>query len=117
MDARFLHSDADGLLAEVDLGVYGLGAVMRAAHRFTGRCFIHLRRSGADRVEVRFLARPGGGALETVAGEFLNELLDQRLRDIVAAETELERNLILAHALSRAPFLAAQRSQQDGDAS
>jgi hypothetical protein len=40
-----------------------------------------------------------------MAGEFCNALLDQTLREIVSQESEAERNLILAHALSRTTLI------------
>ncbi len=97
--------DGDGLLAEVDLGVYGLPALLRVAYKFTDRCFLHLQRRTDDVVEVRFRAKGANMSLENIAGEFCNELLDQALREIVASESESMRNLIVAHALSKTPFV------------
>ena len=101
----FLAREADGTLhAGVDLSVYGLEVVLKAAHRFTGRCHVHLERRPGDeeRLDVRFRAKEpsAAGSLGVVAGEFFNELLDGRLRAAVARESEPVRNLILAHALS-----------------
>lgn len=101
----FLVREADGTLrAGVDLGIYGLEVVLKAVHHFTGRCHVHLERRPGDeeRLDVRFRAKEATFAtsLETLAGEFFNELLDHRLRATVARESEPVRNLILAHALS-----------------
>ncbi len=89
----------------MDLGVYSLPALLRVAYRFTDRCYLHLQRKSEHVVEVRFRAKTLEIALDTIAGEFCNELLDQSLREIVARESEPVRNLILAHALSRTPFV------------
>jgi hypothetical protein len=37
--------------------------------------------------------------------EFCNDLLDDALRAIISRESQAERDLILAHALSRHPIL------------
>jgi His-Xaa-Ser system protein HxsD len=100
LTARFLQKDGNSLLMEVDLEVYGMPALLKVAHKFTDRCFVHLQRRNEQIVEVRFEARDLRFPLEPIAGEFCNEVLDQRLREILARESEPVRNLILAHALS-----------------
>lgn len=100
LTAQFLHHDDGGLLMEVDLGVYGLAALLKVADKFTDRCFVHLQRRNEQIVEVRFRSKGPQFALDSIAGEFCNEVLDQRLREIVARESEPVRNLVLAHALS-----------------
>ena len=105
VNATFLQTDGSGLLTEVDLGIYSVPALLRVAYRFTDRCYLHLQRKSEHVVEVRFRARTSEIGLQNIAGEFCNELLDQSLREIVARESEPVRNLILAHALSRTPFV------------
>lgn len=86
---------------EVDLGVYGLPSVLKVAEKFTDRCFVHLQHRSERIVEVRLRTKNSEVPLDSIAGEFCNEVLDQRLREIVARESEPVRNLVLAHALSR----------------
>ncbi len=86
---------------EVDLDIYGLPALLKVAHKFTDRCFVHLQYRTERVVEVRLHAKAPQVPLDGIAGEFCNEVLDQRLREIVARESEPVRNLVLAHALSR----------------
>jgi His-Xaa-Ser system protein HxsD len=105
VNATFLQADGGGLFAVVDLGVYDLSALLRVAYRFTDRCYLHLQKRTEHLVEVRFRPKAGEPPLDKIAGEFCNELLDQSLREIVARESEPVRNLILAHALSRTPFV------------
>jgi len=101
LKASFLHCDENGLFIEVDLEVYGLPALLKVAHKFTDRCFVHLQHRTERIVEVRFRAKGSQVPLDAIAGEFCNEVLDQRLREVVARESEPIRNLVLAHALSR----------------
>jgi His-Xaa-Ser system protein HxsD len=111
--AAFLQTDGGGLLAEVDLGVYTLSALLRVAYRFTDRCYLHLQKKSERVVDVRFRPKADECPLDKIAGQFCNELLDQSLREIVARESEPVRNLILAHALSRTPFIAPELETAD----
>jgi His-Xaa-Ser system protein HxsD len=110
LTARFLHADQNGLLMEVDLEVYGLPALLKVAYKFTDRCFVHLQRRNKRIVEVRFRPKGSQAELDSIAGEFCNEILDQRLREIVARESEPIRNLVLAHALSRVGLANSESS-------
>lgn len=104
LTTRFLHHDGEGLLMEVDLGVYRLQSLLKVADKFTDRCFVHLQHRNERTVEVRFRSKSAEVPLDPIAGEFCNEVLDQTLREIVARESEPVRNLVLAHALSRVNF-------------
>jgi His-Xaa-Ser system protein HxsD len=101
MDVCFTRLEGAGLLVQIDLGVYSHAALLKAAYRFTDRCYLHLENHSPSLVVVRFSRKNESVDLERIAGEFCSELLDQTLREIVGKETEGERNLILAHALSR----------------
>ncbi|HYR22322.1 MAG TPA: His-Xaa-Ser system protein HxsD [Chthoniobacterales bacterium] len=104
LTAQFLHQDGEGLLVEVDLGVYSLPSLLKVAHKFTDRCFVHLQQRDERSVEVRFQSKNAEVPLDAIAGEFCNEILDQTLREIVARESEPVRNIVMAHALSRINF-------------
>lgn len=89
----------------VDTAVYGLTAILKSAYLFTGRAFLHLQRVGDDQVEVRIRPKQAGSDPDDMAGDFLNDLIDQRLREIVGRETQAARDLIVAHALSKTALL------------
>ena len=111
------HKVEDGcVLVEVDLGVYGIGPLLRAAYEMTDRCYIHLQSRSEHCVEARFRPKDGSddGAAD-LAGVFCNELLDQALRAKLSAETEPVRNLILAHALSHTSLTEDLESVELGD--
>lgn len=102
---RFLVSAGEALVATVDLTLYSERALLATAHQFTHLVHAHLERQTPHSVVVRFQAKEPGKALDYLAGEFMNALLDQTLREKVQAETEGVRNLILAHALSQVSLL------------
>lgn len=87
----------------VDLRAYRLSAVKKTAYRLASRCTAILGAVTESEVSVG-LTFPSptseAHALE-VARLFFQELLDQDLREQIAAETAPLRTLILAHAYSR----------------
>src|SRR5688500_13877374 len=64
----------------VDLMLFGIDAIMRAAYKFTDRCIIHLQREATERLIVFMIGRSSSTDLSSMALEFNNELLDQQLR-------------------------------------
>lgn len=112
MDCEFIVREGAILVARLDNRVYGQTAVLKIAHRFLNRCFLHLQSDGCF-TEVRLRPKKAEVDAEVLMGDFINEALDQRLRDIVAADTEPVRNLILAHALSETCLLHPEFEGQD----
>ena len=100
----------------IDVQLFSLLAVKKAAYRFTDRFFVAVDSVGSSEVTVQFSAKPGirtdtVGALE----EFRNELIDQDLRERVRNETEGVRRLLLAHALSLVPLVQPELETTDYD--
>jgi His-Xaa-Ser system protein HxsD len=90
-----------------DPKIFSETAVLRAAHRLTDHCYVSLHREG-EWFSVKL--QPIGGPVEPAAieGRFANLLLDEELRARVAGETEAERRLIIAYALSKQTVVAAR---------
>lgn len=105
MKAEFIQSEGPLLLATVDLDVYSMTSLLKVAHKFTDRCYLHLQGAGERTVEVRFRSKKAESDCSDIVGAFFNELLDQTLREFVGTESEPVRNLILAHALSNTTLL------------
>lgn len=102
-----------GLAIRVDLSVYGVESVLRAAHRFTGRCHVHVEKETDSVAIVRVHPKTQGEDASFVAGELLNEILDQDLRSRLAASTEPIRRLILAQAFSSMNLLHPELDDAD----
>ena len=111
MRVRFEQVEGDGVLFGVDLGIYSSTALQKVVHRFTDRCYIHLAQSEGI-AEVRMRAK-GDADILSISGDFCNELLDQTLRETLAIESRAERDLILAHALSRTSFIVPSVKESD----
>lgn len=86
---------------ELSEELYPRQAVYGAAYIFVDRCFVMLSRPGDGRIGVR-LKRKGEDAdekaLEALAGEFGNELLNQLVRMQLADSTAKIREYYLARA-------------------
>jgi His-Xaa-Ser system protein HxsD len=87
----------------LDLRVYRLSAITKTAYRMAARCTAVLGAQTGQNLAVSLRFKPTtteAGATEA-ARSFFEELLDQELREQIAAETAPVRALILAHAFSK----------------
>lgn len=100
-------------MVAVDTSIYSVKAVLKSAYSFTARAYLHLQYRDATVIEVRMRPKRAGDDPETVVYDFLNDLIDQRLRNLIAAETEPARDLIMAHALSKTCLLAPELETAD----
>lgn len=91
----------------VQTSLFPTEVILRAAHRFSGEFHVSIQTVGEGNVEVGLKAK-SPSRCEGIEDSFRNELLDEILRAVVARESRLERDLILAHALSRHPILHAE---------
>lgn len=84
----------------LDENVYPRDAVYGAAYLFVDRCYLFLTRPGDDQIEVRLKPKEAAdaGALEALAGEFANELLNQVVRIRVGESTAQIREYYMAKA-------------------
>ncbi|MFZ5479996.1 MAG: His-Xaa-Ser system protein HxsD [Myxococcota bacterium] len=80
--------------------VYDLDVIQGAAYLFLDRCYVFLDRPGDRRVEVvlRTKGEADAAALEALAGEFANELLNQALRKNIGASNARIREFLMAKA-------------------
>ena len=105
MDLDPIRSDGPDRLTTVDLSIYGMDSVLKSAHRFTGRGFVHISAGNAGLAEIRMRPKNDTDDPDTLIRDFLNDLLEQRLRTTIASETATLRDQIMAHALSRTGLL------------
>jgi His-Xaa-Ser system protein HxsD len=104
-DSDFVRIDACGAIIGVQPGVYGIEPILRAVHRFTDRCYVHVERQDQQLVLVRLQARNSTQNLHALAGQLCNDILDQSLRASVATATEPVRRLVIAQAFSQANLM------------
>jgi His-Xaa-Ser system protein HxsD len=96
----------DELCVVFDGNVYALSTIQKAALKFTDT-FSFRFELNKDRVRVgiRSLSDAYTAVDSTIEQLLYNEVLDQHLRGVIARETEIERNLILAHAFSNTKLI------------
>jgi len=96
----------------VDTDLYSTEALFRVCYLFTDRCYLFLSpNSGSQVIKVHFTCKNDDTNLSEIAGEFSNELINQKVRLDVAAETKEIRELIVAQAFSEADLLDRHNSE------
>ncbi len=98
---------------EVDLKVYSLSAVKRACYRLAAVCATNIELPSENKALISCTPLDGTADPAALEADFLREINDGALREIVARETEGVRNLILAHALSRVALVDADLEDAD----
>jgi His-Xaa-Ser system protein HxsD len=90
----------------VDSRLYSIDVVQRAAFRCTDWASFQFSVGSDTVLIVTATVKPSIGIADReIESRFHNELLDQQLRQRVAAETKTERDLILAYAFSNTKLL------------
>jgi His-Xaa-Ser system protein HxsD len=107
--------DVAHLALPVDLTIYSLDAVIRAAYKFTDRCFTFVERDHdrqSDAV-VYLVGRSPSSDLSALALEFRNELVDQQLRCRLEQQFKDVRTLITAQAFSEGNLIDGNADEGD----
>lgn len=89
----------------IDEDVYALDAIYGASYLFIDRTYVFLARPSDRKVAVRLRTKEeaGADALEALAGEFANELLNQMLRLRLSRSTMAIREQYMAKAFFARP--------------
>jgi His-Xaa-Ser system protein HxsD len=107
------RATARGESITVDLALYSPEAVLRAAHAFTGRCYVFTHLDDDGNAVVELAPRHPDDSLRGLIGEFSNALLDQRLRALIAGETRVVRELLVAQAFCEGDLLDREDAESD----
>lgn len=89
----------------VNTGLYGIDAVFQACYTFTDRCFFHFSHKGGEDVVLSMRRKREDGDVDDLIGEFVNELINQRVRIDLFRRTHLLREMIVAQAFTEADLL------------
>jgi His-Xaa-Ser system protein HxsD len=100
----WVHDCTDeSLVVAVNCDLYSREALFRVCYLFTDRCYLFLvQDEDLHVVQVCFTRKGPDIDLYEMAGEFSNELINQKVRLDVAAETKAIRELIVAQAFAEA---------------
>ena len=86
----------------VDLRIYPLLAIQKAAAAFTDRYVVAIRQPGTTEAALDFTERPGSAPLPNLHATFHDRLLDLTLQERVAEQTKDIRLALVRAALSEA---------------
>lgn len=107
-------SEHDAVRIFVNIEIYSLEALFRACYLFTDRCYVFIEPDrSSSTVRVNFARKNGDTDLGRIVGDFSNELINQKLRRDIAAETRPIRELIVAQAFAEADLLDRSASESD----
>ena len=88
----------------INTSLYPETCVFRTCYVFTDRAYLYLRTETSHEIIVEFRSKQNQENLHPVIGDFCNELVNQRIRLDLAAETQSIRQMIVAQAFSEADF-------------
>ena len=95
------YSSDETINLSLDVGLYSRDAILNTAYLFTNKCHVDLRSYGDKTAEVIFTQKPNSELeLDTIAKDFLNELIEQQLRVNIDKETKAIKELIVKEAFA-----------------
>jgi len=101
-----------GFVARFDSKVCKLTAVKKAAYKY-GNVFHIMIEETDGFILVSLRPTSSNSDPEEAVGRFCNEVLDQELREEIAAETNGIRDLLLAHAFSKTSLIDSELETSD----
>lgn len=91
---------------KVDISLYSLAAIMKSTYWFTDKCFLYIHWADEEKqiLTVSFRGKDdlNINVLHSIAGEFMNSVLDQVIRIKVEEETKVLKSIIVKRAFSEA---------------
>lgn len=107
--------DKDTLCIKVSLDIYPLECIFKTCYWYTEKCYLYLDKKEND-VFVFFKPKEGSKLdLNNLAEEYLNELINQRVRTDVSHETGKIRELLVAQAFAEGDLLQMKETKSEDD--
>jgi His-Xaa-Ser system protein HxsD len=98
----------------VDTAIYSTDAVLKTCYLFLDQCYFFLSSSGSEETKIDVYATQiHDSDMESVLGQFANQLTLQEVRQKVAAETQVIREIIVAQALTEGDVLDHSAMEAD----
>ena len=85
----------------LDAKVYSKATLLKSTYKFTDKAYIYIqtKERTVDTGYIVYFKEKDQNSLGDILDQFMNELLDQELRQIVLLETKQVRDTIVARAL------------------
>lgn len=92
-----IDSEEGKLLLTVDVNCYSLEVIYSACYKFLDSVYIFLKSDGEDEIKVELKPKEDSSKsdLESLAGEFFNELLSMSLRESIASRNKKLREYVM----------------------
>lgn len=104
--------DRSHMALRIDLTVYSMASVLRAAYKLSDRCYALLTRD-ADTITAFLVGKSADADVSECLGDLSNELVDQQLREHLEQRFMPLRTLITAHAFAEGDLLTPGRDDAD----
>lgn len=88
----------------IDARLYPDDIVFRTCYLFTDRCYLFVSETGNHELAVEVRPKTAMSDVGSLAGDFGNELIDQKVRSDLSKETAVLRQLIVTQAFAEADF-------------
>lgn len=97
-----LHKKTESeVVFEIKIGVYSLEAIYQTAYVFTKEAYIVLDGNPNKNIVITLLwKKPQKNISKNIVGMFMNELLNQTVRNIVSSQNIKEKELIMSKVVS-----------------
>ena len=86
------------LLLQVEKAIYHHDAILSAAYKYTGDCYINVTSINSDYYGVYFTPRQSNVGLISQINDFCNELIDQQIRHNLDNSNRSIKELIIKKA-------------------
>jgi len=100
--------ESNNLCIRLDLNIYPIQAIKKTCYKFTTR-FPTIIKEEDNRnsvtVALTLPQKVNKEEVNDISKQFLQELLDENLRDLISKETDALRNLIIAQAFSKTSLI------------
>lgn len=111
---NFQHLPNGGIKLDISAEFYSRAAIVEASYRFTDRCYVDIVTANKGIVEVHIHPKQDAINLDVVAKDFLNELIDQQLRNRIRCETQEIRETIIKEAFAPLENVPKFNHQESG---
>lgn len=122
LDGVVFQIDSNTYRFSISVDLYTTTAIFKTCYVFIDKCYLYLRYADERNIEVVIKRKDSSPFNTNFSGEFLNELINQRLRVDINQESGKIRELLVAKSLFEGGLInesineiKAQQNKEDED--
>jgi len=108
----FVKTDPQEISFEINTAVYSVSVILKAAYYFIDKAYIYIDAPDEKKYLVHLRPKLAVTTPSQLAGEFLNQCLNQKLQEVVDKETGKIREMLVAQAFSDAHLSIAKNESE-----